>query len=47
MRIGVVGVQGDVSEHVDAVVRAMKEYGKQGEAIAVRAGRARPFRSCS
>src|SRR5207244_6381684 len=36
MRIGVVGVQGDVSEHVDAVVRAMKEYGKQGEAIAVR-----------
>src|SRR5207245_3015153 len=36
MRIGVIGVQGDVSEHVDAVARAMKEYGKQGEAIAVR-----------
>src|SRR2546427_5591548 len=36
MRIGVIGVQGDVSEHVDAVARAMKEYGKEGEAIAVR-----------
>src|SRR2546426_12678943 len=36
MRIGVVGVQGDVSEHVEAVVRAMKEYGMEGEAIAVR-----------
>src|SRR5881628_3925262 len=36
MRIGVIGVQGDVSEHLDAVARAMKEYGKEGEAIAVR-----------
>ncbi|HYS73946.1 MAG TPA: pyridoxal 5'-phosphate synthase glutaminase subunit PdxT [Thermoplasmata archaeon] len=36
MRIGVIGVQGDVSEHVDAVARAMREYGKEGEAIAVR-----------
>src|SRR3989442_7880937 len=36
MRIGVIGVQGDVSEHVDAVARAMKDYGKEGEAIAVR-----------
>jgi len=36
MRIGVIGVQGDVSEHVDAVARAMKEYGKEGDAIAVR-----------
>src|SRR5712691_6219411 len=36
MRIGVIGVQGDVSEHVDAVARAMREYGKAGEAIAVR-----------
>ncbi len=36
MRIGVIGVQGDVSEHVDAVARAMKEYGFQGEALAVR-----------
>ena len=36
MRIGVIGVQGDVSEHVDAVGRAMHEYGKSGEAIAVR-----------
>ncbi|HWM52528.1 MAG TPA: pyridoxal 5'-phosphate synthase glutaminase subunit PdxT [Thermoplasmata archaeon] len=36
MRIGVIGVQGDVSEHVDAVARAMKDYGKEGEAIPVR-----------
>lgn len=36
MRIGVIGVQGDVSEHVDAVARAMKEYGFEGEAFAVR-----------
>src|SRR5213596_2596448 len=36
MRNGVIGVQGDVSEHVDAVVRALKEKGKAGEAIAVR-----------
>lgn len=36
MRIGVVGVQGDVSEHVDAVARAMKESGRSGEAIPVR-----------
>jgi len=36
MRIGVIGVQGDVSEHVDAVARALQTYGKSGEAIAVR-----------
>lgn len=36
MRVGVIGVQGDVSEHVDAVARAMQEYGYSGEAIAVR-----------
>ncbi len=36
MRIGVIGVQGDVSEHVDAVARAIKEYGLSGEAFAVR-----------
>ena len=36
MRIGVIGVQGDVSEHVDAVARAMREAGRAGEAIAVR-----------
>jgi len=36
MRIGVIGVQGDVSEHVDAVARAMRESGKPGDAIAVR-----------
>src|SRR3989441_952875 len=33
MRIGVIGVQGDVSEHVDAVARAMKDYGKEGESF--------------
>src|SRR5947207_9747635 len=36
MRSGVIGVQGDVSEHVDAVARALKGTGKAGEAIAVR-----------
>lgn len=36
MRIGVIGVQGDVSEHVNAVARAMKEFGFSGDAIAVR-----------
>ena len=36
MRIGVIGVQGDVSEHVDAVARAMHEAGKPGDAINVR-----------
>src|SRR5881392_4440878 len=36
MRIGVIGVQGDVSEHVDAVARAMHEAGKPGEAVSVR-----------
>ena len=36
MRVGVIGVQGDVSEHVDAVARAMSEYGFRGEAFAVR-----------
>src|SRR2546425_9583894 len=36
MRIGVIGVQGDVSEHVDAVARALQAYCKSGEAIAVR-----------
>ena len=36
MRIGVIGVQGDVSEHVDAVARAIHEYGHRGEAFAVR-----------
>ena len=36
MRVGVIGVQGDVSEHVDAVARAMQAYGHAGEAFAVR-----------
>jgi 5'-phosphate synthase pdxT subunit len=36
MRIGVIGVQGDVSEHVDAVAKAIRDSGKAGEAFAVR-----------
>ena len=36
MRVGVIGVQGDVSEHVDAVQRAIKEAGLSGVATAVR-----------
>ncbi len=36
MRIGVIGVQGDVSEHVEAVARAIREFGYSGEAFAVR-----------
>jgi len=36
VRVGVVGVQGDVSEHVDAVRRAMKEAGISGDAFTVR-----------
>jgi pyridoxal 5'-phosphate synthase pdxT subunit len=36
MRIGVIGVQGDVSEHVDAVAKAIHDSGRSGEAIAVR-----------
>lgn len=36
MRVGVVGVQGDVSEHVDAVARAFDRGGFTGTTIAVR-----------
>lgn len=36
MRIGVIGVQGDVSEHVDAVRMALEDSGRPGEAIPVR-----------
>ena len=36
MRVGVVGVQGDVSEHVDAMQRAIKEAGLPGDAVTVR-----------
>jgi 5'-phosphate synthase pdxT subunit len=36
VRVGVVGVQGDVSEHVDAMQRAIKEAGLAGEAVTVR-----------
>ena len=36
MRVGVVGVQGAVSEHVEAARRAIAESGFHGEAVAVR-----------
>jgi len=36
VRVGVVGVQGDVSEHVDAVRRAIRSGGYSADAIAVR-----------
>jgi 5'-phosphate synthase pdxT subunit len=36
VRVGVVGVQGDVSEHVDAMRRAIHEAGLSGDAITVR-----------
>src|SRR3990172_775161 len=36
MRIGVVGLQGDVSEHVEAVARAIRTFGHTGEAFLVR-----------
>jgi len=36
VRVGVVGVQGDVSEHVDAVARAMEQGGFTGTVSAVR-----------
>ena len=36
MRIGVIGVQGDVSEQAHPVAHAIREYGHRGEAFAVR-----------
>jgi len=36
VRVGVVGVQGDVSEHVDAVARAIAEGGFSGTATVIR-----------
>ncbi|HEV8596071.1 MAG TPA: pyridoxal 5'-phosphate synthase glutaminase subunit PdxT [Thermoplasmata archaeon] len=36
MQVGVIGVQGDVSEHVDAVRAAIAKGGFAGDAIAVR-----------
>jgi 5'-phosphate synthase pdxT subunit len=36
VRVGVVGVQGDVSEHVDAVQRALRTAGRSGRAVVVR-----------
>lgn len=36
MRVGVIGVQGDVAEHVDAVRHALEAAGRTGEAFAVR-----------
>ena len=36
MRIGVVGLQGDVSEHVEAVELALKRSGRHGDVILLR-----------
>jgi 5'-phosphate synthase pdxT subunit len=36
MRIGVIGVQGAVSEHIDAANKALKELGIEGEAFWMR-----------
>lgn len=36
MRVGVTAVQGDVSEHLDAVDRALEELGRSGRAFPVR-----------
>ncbi|MFA4647301.1 pyridoxal 5'-phosphate synthase glutaminase subunit PdxT [Pyrococcus kukulkanii] len=36
MKVGVIGVQGDVSEHIDATKRAMKNLGVSGEPIWLR-----------
>lgn len=44
MRVGVIGVQGDVSEHVEAVRTALNQGGFAGDAIAVR--RRQDMESC-
>ncbi|MDY6964825.1 MAG: pyridoxal 5'-phosphate synthase glutaminase subunit PdxT [Halobacteriota archaeon] len=36
MRIGVIAIQGNVSEHVDALKRVFKERGEEGEAIEIK-----------
>ncbi|AEH24760.1 pyridoxal 5'-phosphate synthase glutaminase subunit PdxT [Pyrococcus yayanosii] len=36
IRVGVIGVQGDVQEHVDAVTQALKRMGVEGEAFWLR-----------
>jgi len=36
VRVGVIGVQGDVSEHVSAAREALRRFGLNGEAFAVR-----------
>ncbi len=36
MKLGVVAVQGDVSEHLEALMAALKDGGRSGEAIPVR-----------
>jgi 5'-phosphate synthase pdxT subunit len=36
MRIGVVGLQGDVSEHVEAVKLALKKSGRHGDVVLLR-----------
>jgi len=36
MRVGILALQGDVSEHVEAVYRALSDMGKDGEVVEVR-----------
>jgi len=36
VKIGVVGLQGDVSEHIDAIKEALKKSGKKGKVILLR-----------
>ncbi|HDI23809.1 MAG TPA: pyridoxal 5'-phosphate synthase glutaminase subunit PdxT, partial [Thermoplasmatales archaeon] len=36
VKIGVISVQGDVSEHISAMKRAMEIYGFDGSVVAVR-----------
>lgn len=36
MRIGVIAIQGDVSEHVDALARALEERGKSADIVTIK-----------
>ena len=36
MRIGVIAIQGDVSEHVDALVRALEERGQSADIVTIK-----------
>lgn len=38
MRIGVIAIQGAVSEHIDALLRALSERGEEAEIVAIKHG---------